>query len=251
MQIQPLKAFTDNYIWVLFNDEQCWAVDPGDANAVRSFLDESSLSLTGILITHHHHDHTGGVDDLASQYEDITIYGPAGLPIHTQYTVVSGDQELSILGTTTNVINTPGHTLDHIAYAVGEHLFCGDTLFSAGCGRLFEGTAEMMHASLNKLTKTNTKWIYPTHEYTLANLAFAAHVDPDNLEIRAHIKEASAKQQRNEPTLPTTWELELSINPFLRCNDTKLRQQVNSLIPDNVSNPVELFAQIRTLKDRF
>lgn len=248
MQIQPLKAFTDNYIWVITTATGHWVVDPGDAAVVNTFIDASTLPLAGILITHHHPDHTGGVDKLAGP--NIAVYGPANLPIKCDYTVVDEHSTPVIDGAAVTILKTPGHTLDHIAYLIDGHLFCGDTLFSAGCGRLFEGTAEMMYHSLQRLVNSDSQLIYPTHEYTLANLQFANYIEPNNQEINYEIERVTALRSNNEPSLPTTWAKETTINPFIR-DDQRLATAVAKLTNKEASNNIELFAQIRTLKDNY
>lgn len=224
MNLLALPAFADNYIWMLHDGARAVVVDPGDAAPVEEALDRLKLNLVAILVTHHHGDHVGGVDQLRQRLTG-PVHGPASERIPTPYVAhVEGDV-VEILGLRFKVLDVPGHTAGHIAYTQLDEptaplLFCGDTLFSAGCGRLFEGTPAQMHDSLSKFASLpgDTK-VCCTHEYTLSNLRFAAAVEPSNPAISSHIAQCQATRAAGLPTLPSSIALELQINPFLRCTE--------------------------------
>lgn len=221
LKVIPICAFNDNYIWLILQPETRHAavVDPGDADPVISYCTKHNITIDAILVTHHHGDHTGGITTLAEHYS-TTVYGPAQEPIpKCDHPLHEGDSVTlpTLNGLTFDIIDIPGHTSGHIAYYGNNWLFCGDTLFSAGCGRLFEGTPEQMFTSLKKLKSLDLKTkIYCAHEYTLANLLFAQHVEPNNQDIVTHIENCTKLRANNKPTLPSTIEMELKINPFLR-----------------------------------
>lgn len=258
LNIFPVPAFQDNYLWMFHQEGDCRAcvVDPGDADPILQALEERKLTLSAILVTHHHADHTGGIDTLLQHYQ-VPVYGPRSRHIPQITDTVTEGDEVRLLDTTFKVIEIPGHTLDHIAYfaqpeAMEEPiLFCGDTLFAGGCGRVFEGTYDMMYHSLQKLAiLPATSRIFCAHEYTLANLDFALAVMPDDKVLQARITREKAKRSKNIPTVPSTIERELATNPFLRCEDVNVRQ---SIINEGIqaAKPVEVFAGIRAWKDRF
>lgn len=256
LQIEPISAFSDNYIWLLHDDArgEAWVVDPGDAQPVIDTLEQLGLDLTGVIITHHHFDHVGGLDTLCGKY-DCQVYGPHN-PGITQVTdrLAQGDTA-QVLGLAFTVIEVPGHTMDHIAYFHdGEQpiLLCGDTLFAGGCGRVFEGTAPMMHNSLQSLASlpASTR-VYCAHEYTLANLAFASAVEPDNTALQQRVLAAEATRARNEATVPSTLELELATNPFLRCETEDLIASLRRQGKLEGETGDEVFATVRGWKDNF
>jgi hydroxyacylglutathione hydrolase len=256
LTIDPIAAFSDNYIWLIRNDHtnDAFVVDPGDAAPVEAALKERQLSLSGILITHHHLDHTGGLAQLRARYNPV-VYGPANSAIEGIDHRVGGGDTVQVLGETLSVMEVPGHTLDHIAYFHdGEPpiLFCGDTLFAGGCGRVFEGTPPMMHESLQTLAAlpTDTR-VYCAHEYTLANLAFALAVEPDNAELQQRVADARATRAGNEPTVPSTLSLELKTNPFLRCNEPELLESLRSQGRLQGESGAAVFAAVRGWKDNF
>ena len=251
--IEAIPAFSDNYIWILIKDNSAAVVDPGDASAVESFLSKNNLNLETILITHHHFDHTGGIIDLASK-RDIKVYGPKGGHINGIEYELSENSIITILETEFHIFETPGHTLDHIAYYSKEidSLFCGDTLFSGGCGRLFEGTPLQMFDSLNKFSDLPEKTkVYCTHEYTLSNLTFALEVEPDNVDLKKYFEEVSSLRNSNMMSLPSSIRLENKINPFLRTSVDQIKEKAENYANKQNLQPVEVLAAIRDWKDNF
>lgn len=221
MKLLPLPAFDDNYIWMLHDGQQALVVDPGDARPVADALQRAGLQLQAILVTHHHGDHTGGIDALRDA-TGATVYGPASENISKPLTPLRGGQTIAAVGMEFQVMDVPGHTAGHIAFYCPDMdgtplLFCGDTLFSAGCGRLFEGTPAQMLASLNSLAALPaTTRVCCTHEYTLSNLKFALEIEPDNTALVAYNAHCQSLRAQGLPTLPSSIAIEKSINPFLR-----------------------------------
>ncbi len=255
LTIEPIPAFTDNYIWCAHNGSAAWVVDPGDATPVINFIQAHHLHLQGILITHHHLDHIGGVQELRKRFELAAIYGPDNPEIDGITHVVREDDVISILNQPFSVLEVPGHTLDHIAYfslhMQPPALFCGDTLFAAGCGRLFEGSPAQMFTSLNKFKKLPAETrVFCTHEYTLANLRFAQTVEPDNLALAQRAQSANDMRANDQPTLPSSLALELATNPFLRTEQSSVRAAALRHGSQS-ANEVEVFAAIRRWKDQF
>ncbi len=217
-EVVPLPAFKDNYIWTLRRGRHAAVVDPGDAAPVKAYLAREGLALAAILATHHHPDHTGGIAELAA--DGVAVFGPQGEPIPALTRPVCGGDALSIpeLGASFSVLDIPGHTRAHVAYYGAGALFCGDTLFACGCGRLFEGTAEQMFASLAKLAALPDETrVYCGHEYTLANIQFARTVEPGNAALAEREQSARRLRAAGRPTLPSTLGEERATNPFLRC----------------------------------
>lgn len=253
MELVALPAFADNYIWMLHDGRQALVVDPGDATPVEHALQSQGLELTGILVTHHHGDHVGGLEALRRQLQG-PVWAPAGEAIPGDCIGVREGDQLHWAGVRFDVLDVPGHTAGHIAYFARGHrpaplLFCGDTLFSAGCGRLFEGTAEQMHASLAKLAALpDDTLVCCAHEYTLSNLRFAQAVEPANADVTAHLAHCQALRERSEPTLPSTLALEKRINPFLRVDQPGVRRSVP---PEVGTDPVSVFAALRRWKNEF
>ena len=255
MKIIPLPAFTDNYIWLLHNGQQALVVDPGDAQPVFEALSRLGLQLATILVTHHHPDHTGGVAALRDA-TGAQVFGPVGETLPEPLTRVQAPNAVNFLGLRFEVIDVPGHTAGHIAYfcdAVdgAPLLFCGDTLFSAGCGRLFEGTPAQMLASLDKLAALpdNTR-VCCTHEYTLSNLKFALAVDPANADLALYNAKAQALRAQHLPTLPSNLLLERQINPFLRSREPALIASARAF-DVSAQDEVSVFAALRQLKNQF
>ena len=257
MQIEPIKAFSDNYIWLLHDNSKAWVVDPGDAQPVISTLMEKGLELEGIIITHHHFDHTGGVELLTKQFPQLVITGPQSEHFTNITRTMTNGDAVEVLGCTFTVIEVPGHTLDHIAYycsesPAGEILLCGDTLFAGGCGRVFEGTAAMMRASLNKLgTLPATTKVYCAHEYTLANLAFAAVVEPNNKVLIQRLEHCSQLRQQNKATVPSTIAAELATNPFMRSSEPTVISAALVKNPSCSNDEDAVFTEIRQWKNDF
>ncbi|MFT5712772.1 MAG: hydroxyacylglutathione hydrolase [Glaciecola sp.] len=252
--IFAIPAFSDNYIWCVHDTKHAIVVDPGDAHPVIRALEGKQLILTSILITHHHHDHTGGIKELVKAYPDVNVYGPKNPRIEGIDLRLSEGEGLSLSypKLDLNILETPGHTMDHIVYYNKELVFCGDTLFSAGCGRMFEGTPDVFYHSLQKLAQLpeQTK-VYCTHEYTLANLAFAAHVDPDNDVLQDYQSWANTQRASNQITLPSSIGEQKKINPFLRCTNKKIKQNIQNIMNLSVDSEVEVFAALRSCKDNF
>lgn len=250
----PIPAFTDNYIWCISHQQKCVVVDPGDAKPVLDHCLQNQLTLSAILITHHHWDHTGGLKKLLEYFPNIPVYGPdVGDIEHLTDKFKQGDNlTLPDIDLSLEVIEVPGHTLDHIAYVSDIGVFCGDTLFSAGCGRLFEGTPQQMNHSLSKLMKLpDTLPVYCTHEYTLANLKFAQVVDPHNVALQNYTAWAKQQRQANIPTLPSTIGQEKAINPFLRTHEEAVKFNAQQYSGKALQDSDQVFAAIRGWKDNF
>jgi len=256
LDVRPICAFQDNYIWLLQvpDDPRAAAVvDPGDAAPVLQVLAAGGLRLDAILLTHHHADHVGGAAELVAA-SGAAVFGPARerLPVEA-HRLTGGDRaRLPTLGLEFEVIDVPGHTAGHIAYFGHDTLFCGDTLFSAGCGRLFEGTAEQMLASLDALAGLpDSTRVYCGHEYTQANLRFATAVESGNPDIADYARRAGELRSKGQPTLPSTLGLEKRVNPFLRSRHENVRISAERQACRRLQTPVEVFATVRGWKDNF
>lgn len=253
LEILALPAFEDNYIWVLRRADTAAVVDPGDEAPVLEYLAKTGTRLCAVLLTHHHGDHVGGVADIIAHHP-VPVYGPsleaiAGVdrPIKDGERVV-----LAELGIEFEVLAVPGHTRGHVAYYRRGMLFCGDTLFGAGCGRLFEGTAATMQASLARLRALPADTgIYCAHEYTAANLRFAAAVEPGNAAIRDRAEHAAHLRAAGLPTVPSTLGLELATNPFLRWDAPDVVAAAQARLGRPADGAIEVFAAIREWKNRF
>ena len=256
IKIEALSTFSDNYIWLL-QDEQhqrIAVVDPGDATPVEAWLDaHPGWQISDILITHHHHDHVGGVERLRS-LSGARVYGPANEQIPARDVALSDKQRIEVLGMPLEVIEVPGHTLGHIAFHQPERhwLFCGDTLFAAGCGRLFEGTPLQMHQSLQRLAAlADATQVYCAHEYTLSNLRFAQAVEPDNPDIAARLQQVQQWRDAGRISLPSELALERLTNPFLRGAETSVKQMVSTRAQRPIDSEAEVFAHLREWKNQF
>ena len=261
LTVRPVRAFADNYIWLIESPtapQRVVAVDPGEAAPVLAELRRSGTSLAAILLTHHHADHIGGVEELLGQ-ADVPVFGPDDRRIAFKMRPVqdAGRCELPELGLGFDILGVPGHTLTHIAFWGHGALFCGDTLFSAGCGRLFEGTPSQMNTSLNRLRDLPPQTrIYCGHEYTAANLRFALAVDPANaaaLEYRDALGQARTADAPGglTPSLPSLLSLERRVNPFLRCGEPTVRAAAERHVGATLAGEAEVFGALRAWKDRF
>ena len=253
LHIQAISAFDDNYIWVIHNRTHCIVVDPGQAEGVLHYIHQHQLTIAAIFVTHHHYDHTGGVAELSTAHQ-CPVYGPDNPDITTVTHICREGDAVSVeaLDLSFDVIACPGHTLDHIAFYSRPWLFCGDTLFSAGCGRMFEGTATVFMQSLLKFAALpGDTQIYCAHEYTEANLRFAAAVEPDNREIHLHQQRVAKARQQGQPSLPSVLSTELSINPFLRCAKQSVKDAAQKRAQTSLHDSSEVFACIRHWKDSF
>jgi hydroxyacylglutathione hydrolase len=260
IKVRPVRAFSDNYIWLIESPRdpaRIVAVDPGEADPVMAELQRSGASLAAILLTHHHPDHVGGVGGLLRHW-DVPVFGPEDSRIAPPVRAVTDRCEMPDLGLGFQILQVPGHTVSHIAFWGHGALFCGDTLFSAGCGRMFEGTPTQMNASLNKLRALPPATaVYCGHEYTAANLKFALAVEPGNAAIQDYQQEVARLRAENRPSLPSTLELELRVNPFLRCEQPTVRAAAESQAkltlkqPVALNEPAQVFAVLRAWKDGF
>ncbi len=251
MNLNSIPAFQDNYIWVLSNDEgRCLIVDPGDAAPVLKAIAENQWQPEAILLTHHHHDHVGGVKELVQNFPALVVYGPAETQDKGVTHVVEDGDSALILGHEFSVFATPGHTLGHICYFSHPYLFCGDTLFSGGCGRLFEGTANQMYQSLKRISALpDDTLICCAHEYTLANMKFALSILPQDSFINDYYRKVNELRVKKQKTLPVILKNERQNNIFLRTKDIDLINEINK--ETILQHPEERFAWLRSKKDSF
>lgn len=254
--VTAIPAFQDNYIWLLKKPDSSdvFVVDPGDAGPVTRYLDDHNLNLAGILITHHHADHTGGVNQLKSRYNPI-VYGPANSPFKGITQPLTDADHCEVLGSRFAIKHVPAHTLDHISYFCADAqplLFCGDTLFLAGCGRLFEGSPAQMLAAMKYFDSLPAETlVYCTHEYSLSNLAFAAAVEPNNPQIQQCISDCQDKRSQQLPTLPSNIAQERDINPFMRTQSSSVRAAATDYAGQDLADEVAVLATIRAWKNNF
>ena len=256
LTVYPIPAFKDNYIWVIHNQNYAAVVDPGIASPVIEYLQSKNLQLSAILITHHHNDHTGGNIELL-KFFDVPVYGPRNESISTvTHPVHEGAPvNLQALSLNLTVFDTPGHTQGHVAYYGSNPMnmvFCGDTLFACGCGRVFEGTAQQMYESLQKLSQLpDDTLIYCAHEYTLSNIQFVRAVDPKNSKLIELEITAQELRNQNIPTIPTTLALEKTVNPFLRCSQQEIINSAINYSGKLLSDPISVFTVLRDWKNNF
>jgi hydroxyacylglutathione hydrolase len=252
-QVVPVRALKDNYVWVLRNATHAAVVDPGESKPVLDYLDAEGLTLAAILATHHHRDHVGGVPGLLER-RAVPFYGPRGEPIQNLSHPVSGGDRVEVpeIGAAFEVLDIPGHTRAHVAYFGQGALYCGDTLFACGCGRLFEGTPEQMFESLSKLIALpDDTLVYCGHEYTLANIDFAKAVEPGNTALEDRQLAEAAVRAAGRPTLPSTIGREKATNPFLRCSEPAVIASANKYLGSRLGTPLQVFTAIRDWKNQF
>lgn len=251
MNLISIPALQDNYIWLLTDSQkQCVIVDPGESAPVLSTLIQGQYRPQAILLTHHHNDHVGGVANLCRHFPEIPVYGPQETANKGATVIVTEGDDLTIKGQKYIIIAVPGHTLGHIAYYSKPYLFCGDTLFSAGCGRLFEGTPEQMYASIQQLAQLpDDTLICSAHEYTLSNLKFARSILPADQDIARYQQQIEQLRAKNQPSLPVKLQSERKINVFLRCNDIDLQRKIGVISPPE--SLASVFSELRARKDLF
>jgi hydroxyacylglutathione hydrolase len=253
LSLTPIAALSDNYVWVLGHDNgPCLIVDPGEADPVLEFINSRNMSPVAILLTHHHHDHIGGVGAITAAHP-CPVIAPqdARIPLADRRVSAGDSVAIDELKLRFEVMETPGHTIGHIAFYAAPWLFCGDTLFSVGCGRLFEGSPEQMQASLDQFrTLPDDTLVCGAHEYTAANIRFALQVEPNNSELQAHGKCVEQWRASGKPSLPSKLGLERAINPFLRTREASVIQSALSREPNAGDSPEQIFGVIRRWKDQ-
>jgi len=252
IEVVPLRAFKDNYVWTMHNARYAVVVDPGEARPVLDYLAEQKLELAAVLATHHHQDHVGGIAELRRMHP-VPVYGPRGEPIPTLTHPVGGGDHVAIepFDVSFEVLDIPGHTRAHIAYYGANMLFCGDTLFACGCGRAFEGTPQQLYASLEKLMALpDETLVYCGHEYTLANIGFAKAIEPENAALLERESGDAQLRRENRPTLPTTIAREKATNPFVRVTRPAVIESANKYLGRRAGDPAAVFAALRQWKNQ-
>lgn len=251
MELIRVPALNDNYIWVLAdNQKQCIIVDPAEAEPVLEIITQKHLIPVAILLTHHHNDHTGGVEEILNKFTTLPVFGSKETANKGATELVEDGDNIIINQFNFHIISLPGHTLEHIAFYQAPYLFCGDTLFSAGCGRIFEGTPKQMYQSIQKIAALpDDTQICCAHEYTLSNLKFAHHIWPENEAITQYLQKITQMRDKHQPTVPTTLKTERKINIFLQCDN----QQLQKKLQVNIQNPPlrAIFTLLRQLKDQY
>ena len=253
LHVEAVSAFTDNYIWIIHDERHAVVVDPGDASPVLRFLEERGLELRALLLTHHHADHIGGADELL-RLAHVPVYGPPDprIPQVTQPCREGDHVTIDAPRLSLDVLETPGHTRSHIVFYNDDSLFCGDTLFSVGCGRLFEGTPEQMRTSLSKFDRLRDRTrVFCAHEYTESNCAFAMLVEPGNADLEDYFSRVQQLRTQNSSTLPSTLGRERACNPFLRTRVPEVVETACRREPDCDGSPDAVFGVLRRWKDQF
>ncbi len=249
-----IPALQDNYIWLIAEGSDAIVVDPGEAAPVLKKCEEEKLTVSTVLITHHHADHTGGIKEVLDKFGDAKVYSPRNDKFKFNYEPVSEGRPIKIAkpSLSFDVYETPGHTLDHVSYYTPGHLFCGDTIFACGCGKLLEGSPKQMFISLEKLSALpNSTLIYCGHEYTMDNIRFAMAADPNNNKIEMRERIEAGKRKNGEPTLPTSLELEKETNPFLRWNAHAIQSKAEKRLGKRPEHRYEILGALRKWKDKF
>ncbi|VAY02228.1 Hydroxyacylglutathione hydrolase [Arsenophonus endosymbiont of Aleurodicus dispersus] len=250
MELIRIPSLVDNYIWLLTYQGNCIIVDPGTFKPVQQFLEQNAINPVAILLTHHHHDHVDGVKELQKYYPELVVYGPLETSSKGTTCVIKGGEQLNFACFSWQIFAVPGHTLGHVAYYQKPYLFCGDTLFSGGCGRIFEGTAEQMFNSIETLKALpDETLICCAHEYTAANMVFASYLLPYDEAIEAYTLSVNEKRAQKQSTLPSQLIVEKKINIFLRYDDPYLQKVLG--FSTTIGSKCEVFAKIRKLKDSF
>jgi hydroxyacylglutathione hydrolase len=265
LQFKQIPAFNDNYLWVIIQNQHAWVVDPGDANPIIELFEKENITLKGILITHHHLDHIGGAEQLLTWAKKSNQPSPIAIgPLHPGISfldrVIEDQDEVELFSQViARVLTVPGHTLSHVSYYLAQSIFnpaprlyCGDTLFATGCGRLFEGSANDMYLSLKKFAQLpDETLVCCAHEYTLSNIKFALTVEEKNPDLLSWSKRAKELRDNNLPTVPTTIGLEKLVNPFMRCDLPSMMEFAQQASHGSLSSPSEVLAAIRKMKDSF
>lgn len=251
MKLTKVKSLKDNYIWILIDKNQCVIVDPGSFTPVQVFLKKKKINPICILITHHHKDHLNGVNKLKQKYKKIKIFGPKEINSIKKIYFIKNKENIKINNFSFHVFSTPGHTINHVIYYQKPYLFCGDTVFSGGCGKIFEGTNKQMYNSI-KLIKNfpENTLICPSHEYTLKNIIFANSILPNDKKIKKYKKIIEKKIKEKKSTLPSSIKNEKKINIFFRTNDKQLKKKFKYNFNENDSS-YKIFKKIRKMKDEF
>lgn len=261
LHIHPIPILDNNYVWLIENTEshQAVAIDPGAAQPVIEFLQHKNLTLTHILITHSHNDHIGGIADLLATQTNIKVHGPSCSKIpHVNNICEEGDMFELWPHARIEVLHTPGHLPEHVCYVLLDtlneqhHIFTGDTLFSSGCGRIFDGTPEELKNSIDRLCSfSDDTYLYGTHEYTLANIEFALSVEANNPALQKKYVDSITLRKENKPTLPTTVAIEKATNPFVRCNQAEIIDTLTRQKGESITSELMVFTELRRLKNHF
>ncbi|MGP1930508.1 MAG: hydroxyacylglutathione hydrolase [Arsenophonus sp. ET-YP4-MAG3] len=250
MELIRIPSLLDNYIWLLIHQNNCVIIDPGSNQQVEKFLKKNTIRPIAILLTHHHYDHVNGVKELKKNYKNLVVYGPMETSSKGITCIIKGGEQLNFSGFSFQIFSTPGHTLGHVVYYQKPYLFCGDTLFSGGCGRIFEGTTEQMYRSIKILKALpDETLICCAHEYTAENMAFSSRLLPHDETIKAYTLMVNEKREKNKSTLPSKLKDEKKINIFFRVNDPYLQKILGFSL--GIHSKSDVFAKIRKLKDNF